>query len=141
KAAKLNLGERLWPEIIFVLAILGSVWALLRRETPLIVLLWSVFLFYALSIAYGGVPIFIPVWWPFSYYNSRYGLQLLPALACGFGLLIFFGSELIGRKPSRRLLWSAAWTLVAVCYFTAWRAVPVCLRETRANGGARMLYE
>ena len=26
------------------------------------------------SIAYGSVPIYIPVWYPFSYYNVRYGL-------------------------------------------------------------------
>ena len=37
--------------------------------------------FYSLSVAYGGVPIFMPVWWPFSYYNVRYGLELLPAFA------------------------------------------------------------
>ena len=37
--------------------------------------------FYALSVAYSGVPIFIPPWWPFSLYNVRYGIQLLPAFA------------------------------------------------------------
>src|SRR5215510_6609710 len=124
KAAKLNLGESPWADTIFALGIFGSLWALLRRELA-IVLLWSMLLFYALSIAYGGVPIFIPVWWPFSYYNTRYGLQLLPAIAWGFGLLIFFVSELIGRKTSRRLLWTAAWTVVLVSHFAAWRAVPV----------------
>jgi hypothetical protein len=140
KTAKLNLGEPPWAGIIFALAIVGSGWALLRRE-PAIVLLWSVLLFYSLSIAHGGVPIFIPVWWPFSYYNTRYGLQLLPALACGVGLLIFFVSEVIARKTSRRLLWTAAWILTLVSYVAAWRAIPICLRETRANGAARTVYE
>ena len=32
-------------------------------------------------IAYGSVPIYIPVWYPFSYYNVRYGLELLPVFA------------------------------------------------------------
>jgi hypothetical protein len=140
KAAKLNLGEPPWAGVIFALGIVGSVWALLRRE-PAILLLWSMMVFYPISIAHGGVPIFIPVWWPFSYYNTRYGLQLLPAIACGFGLDAFFISELIGRKKTRRLLWTAAWTLLLVSYFIAWRAVPTCLRETRANGNARTLYE
>lgn len=140
KTAKLNLGEPPWAAIIFALAIMGSIWALLRRE-PAIVLLWSVLLFYSLSIAYGGVPIFIPVWWPFSYYNTRYGLQLLPAIACGLGLLIFFVSEVIARKTTRRLLWTATWVLILISYVTAWRGVPICLRETRANGAARTLYE
>ena len=44
-------------------------------------LLWAPLPFYALSVAYGSVPIFVPTWWPFSQYNVRYGLQLLPAFA------------------------------------------------------------
>ena len=46
-----------------------------------LLLLWIPVPFYALSVAYSGVPIFMPVWWPFSYYNVRYGLELLPAFA------------------------------------------------------------
>ena len=37
--------------------------------------------FYAYSVAYGSVPIFLPVWFPHSYYNTRYGMELLPAFA------------------------------------------------------------
>jgi hypothetical protein len=32
-------------------------------------------------VAYGSVPIFIPQLWPHSYYNARYGMELLPTLA------------------------------------------------------------
>ncbi len=44
-------------------------------------LLWMPLSFYVYSVAYGSVPIFIPQLWPHSYYNSRYGMELLPALA------------------------------------------------------------
>jgi hypothetical protein len=44
-------------------------------------LLWIPLPFYIYSIAYGSVPIFIPQLWPHSYYNARYGMELLPALA------------------------------------------------------------
>src|SRR6201999_1336581 len=44
-------------------------------------LLWLPLPFYIYSVAYGSVPIFIPQLWPHSYYNSRYGMELLPALA------------------------------------------------------------
>src|ERR1039458_9723900 len=44
-------------------------------------LLWLPLVFYVYSIAYGSVPVFIPQLWPHSHYNSRYGLELLPALA------------------------------------------------------------
>jgi hypothetical protein len=44
-------------------------------------LLWIPLAFYVYSVAYGSVPIFIPQLWPHSYYNARYGMELLPALA------------------------------------------------------------
>jgi hypothetical protein len=44
-------------------------------------LLWIPLAFYVYSVAYGSVPIFIPQLYPHSYYNSRYGMELLPALA------------------------------------------------------------
>jgi len=48
-------------------------------------LLWLPMPFYAYSVAYGSVPIFIPPWWPHAWYNTRYGMELLPALALGVG--------------------------------------------------------
>jgi hypothetical protein len=41
-------------------------------------------------VAYGSVPIFLPVWWPHSFYNTRYGLELLPALSLGVGFAAGF---------------------------------------------------
>src|SRR5437764_15425851 len=62
--------------------LLGTATALLfqRKLWPL-VLLWVTVPFYMLSIAYSGVPLFVPVWWPFSRYNVRYGIEMLPAFA------------------------------------------------------------
>ena len=57
----------------------GAAWLLSKRKFGSLVMLGLPLFFYPLSMAYGGVPIFLPVWWPFSYYNVRYGLQLLPA--------------------------------------------------------------
>ncbi len=37
------------------------------------------------------MPIFFPAWWPHTWYNTRYGLELLPALALGLG----FAAQLI----------------------------------------------
>jgi hypothetical protein len=62
-------------------AALAGVWiALRRRVEPAALLLWLPLAFYVYSIAYGSVPIFIPQLYPHSYYNSRYGMELLPAL-------------------------------------------------------------
>ena len=50
-------------------------------------LLWLPLPFYAYSVAYGSVPIFIPLWWPHSFYNTRYGMEMLPIFALSLGFL------------------------------------------------------
>jgi hypothetical protein len=63
-------------------AALAGLWFAIRRRVMLAsTLLWLPLFFYVYSIAYGSVPIFIPQLWPHSYYNARYGMGLLPALA------------------------------------------------------------
>jgi len=49
--------------------------------------LWLPVPFYAYSVAYSSVPIFLPPWWPHSWYNTRYGMEMLPALALGLGFV------------------------------------------------------
>ena len=71
------------------LALLGTLVSGSRRGRVAL-LLWAPLPFYALSIAYGSVPIFVPTWWPFSEYNLRYGLQFLPAFAVFVPLGISF---------------------------------------------------
>jgi hypothetical protein len=64
-----------------VSAVLG-LWAMVKQRLPRAsLLLWLPLPFYVYSVAYGSVPIFIPQLYPHSYYNARYGIELLPALA------------------------------------------------------------
>jgi hypothetical protein len=63
-------------------AALAGLWiAVRRRMARASLLLWVPLAFYVYSVAYGSVPIFIPQLWPHSYYNARYGMELIPALA------------------------------------------------------------
>lgn len=62
-------------------AVAGLWMALRKRGERASLLLWVPLPFYVYSVAYGSVPIFIPQLWPHSYYNARYGMELLPALA------------------------------------------------------------
>jgi len=67
---------------LLMAAALAGLWiAVRRRMEPASLLLWVPLVFYVYSISYGSVPIFIPQLWPHSYYNARYGMELLPALA------------------------------------------------------------
>lgn len=65
-----------------MLAALLGLWVVLRqRIARASTLLWIPLGFYVYSVAYGSVPIFIPQLYPHSYYNARYGMEMLPALA------------------------------------------------------------
>jgi len=74
-------------------AAVAGLWIALRRGTARAsLLLWVPLAFYVYSVAYGSVPIFIPQLWPHSYYNSRYGMEMLPGAGavcvrgdCGVG--------------------------------------------------------
>jgi len=141
KAAQLNVGEGVTAKLVVVIAALASLLFAFSSQWPIMIVLWSPLLFYALSIAYGSVPIFVPVWWPFSYYNVRYGLELLPAIAAGAGLSCFFITRLWQAKRIGLTAASLVLSCVAFSYADAWRSVPICLREVRANGQTRYLLD
>ena len=139
KAAKLNMAEGYWQLLLVAAVLLGSARILYARPGGWIWLVfWTPLVFYALSIAYGSVPIFLPVWWPFSYYNVRYGLELIPAFAVSLSMLAGQGSKLSIPPRWQFALPVAVIALVAGGYAWSWRATPICLREARANGKARM---
>ena len=152
KAAELNLAEqmrleRLWLALAGLgLLAVGADW---KRWWPTLLLAIPI-PFYALSLAYGGVPIFVPPWWPFSHYNVRYGLQLLPAMVV-FGALGFLfmvevvkSSQSFGAKSSRWMMLSmsfATLALVTASYIGIWQAQPVCYREAAINSRGRQALE
>ena len=138
KTSRLNVAEgrpESWLFTAAFIALLASIyfsrrylrWAILLAPVP----------FYILCIAWGSVPIYQPEWWPFSYYNVRYGLQLLPAIAVFFALACEFAANFV----SYRVVCWAATLLVAVSYFSVWHKTPICLREARVNGGDRLALE
>ncbi len=127
-----------WEWLWLPVAIFGTAAVLfLRRSASTTLLLWLPLPFYAISIAWGGVPMFIPVWWPFSYYNTRYALELLPALA-----MFWVAAAWLLLRSHQGRYWCVAVTVAVLTYVgfsygSVWRTVPICLREVRANGGPR----
>lgn len=98
KVSELDFTTAAWGNPVLMLAALGTAIAWFiqkvgscRRAFAWLLLLWLPVPFYAWSVAYGSVPIFFPAWWPYTWYNTRYGLELLPALALGLG----FAAQLI----------------------------------------------
>jgi hypothetical protein len=142
KAAEANVAEGSLQKLWVVVSIAGSLGVLLLDLNlwPLL-LVWVPLPFYMLSIAYGGVPVFLPTWWPFSFYNVRYGIQLLPAFSVGLVLLLYFATSLGRPKPIKSAVVALAIVFVAASYVSAWRVQPVSYREAWVNSRTRIALE
>jgi hypothetical protein len=151
KAAELNVSESSWPGRLWLtLALLGTIAAAFSAQGRVALLVWAPLPFYVLSIAYGSIPIFLPTWWPFSYYNVRYGLQLLPAFAVfvPLGIVVIVDSAaksarlaaLLARREGAIVLFGIV-GLASACYGAIWRADPICYREAAINSRARVALE
>jgi hypothetical protein len=150
KAAELNVGEVSWLGRSWLfLALVGSLVAGFSGRGRIALFLWAPLPFYALSVAYGSVPIFVPGWWPFSQYNVRYGLQLLPAFAVFVPLGILFLVQSAAKIPRFAVLSSrmhvvaigSVLVLVAGSYAAIWRADPICYREAAINMRGRVALD
>ena len=146
KAAELDAAALAWGNMLLALSLLGTAWGWLttrRHAFGWALILWMPVLFYAYSVAYGSAPIFLPVWWPFSWYNTRYGMELLPALALS---LAFAAQFVLAAVREFKTSWVkyAAGLLFAIVMLNAWKMVrerPVVYVEGTTNVNARRSYE
>ncbi len=136
KSAQLNMANGNWGRFWLAAALLAlaiAAWQLRAQSAELVLLLlWVPLVFYALSIAYGSVPLHVYTWWPFATFNQRYGLQLLPMFAVSAGVLaasvFLLGS---GWRQVGKLALLVA--LVVISYASVWKAGPQCLQEAQRN--------
>ncbi len=70
------------------LGAVGSVVAVVRRQWWLVGFLALAPAFYVISLHGSGTPIHVPHLWPHSYYNTRYGMAVIPLLAFGGAALV-----------------------------------------------------
>jgi hypothetical protein len=89
------------------------------------------------------VPIFIPQLWPHSYYNSRYGMEMLPALA----VFTFLTMDCVQRRWSEahplgmRVFQPIALLLIAVNAVGMIYHLPLVLKEAVVNSTTRVAFE
>ncbi len=120
-----------------VIALAGILAALARRAFWPLVLLVLPGAFYVWSMySTGGTPIFIPVLKPFSHYNSRYGLAVLPLLALAAAAIVA-----VLPRPVR----AYAAILVVLASATPWLLHPspanwVTWEESRVNSESRRAW-
>jgi len=121
---------------LFWMAVAGAAAALWKRAFRPLFLLCLPPVFYLWSIHSSGTPIYVPPLWPHSYYNTRYGLALLPAAA-------FAAGALVAVAPKR-------WRPAAACAALAlgagpWLVAPhpggwVTWKESEVNSQARRAW-
>jgi len=139
RAATLGAASQGVVEWIFFWAALIGTVVIVRRNKSLrsvALLIWFPLPFYAWSIAYGSVPVFIPPWGPNSWYNTRYGMELLPAFAI-FPVAALFA---IARSRQTIFLW-IGWLLAAANAAALAHATPLVLQEAIANSATRVPFE
>jgi hypothetical protein len=131
-AAQLCAGS--W---LAVIAVVSSVFALYRRAFWALALLAlpGVFFLWAMHST-GGSPVFLPVLKPFSYYNTRYGVAVLPLFALA-------AAALVTLAPPRARRWTA--TLLAIAASVPWLLHPspaawITWEESRVNSEARRAW-
>ncbi len=90
--------------------------------------------FYIWSMHSSGTPIFVPTLWPFSYYNTRYAIAVLPLVAFAAGALVtlvpararFTAALLLGALPG------AVWMVQ--------HDPAVCWKESEVNSTSRRAW-
>ncbi|GAC1506652.1 MAG: hypothetical protein NVS1B11_06750 [Terriglobales bacterium] len=142
KCAELNLAPKDWGRL-WLAVLLAAVIVPLRSRRRLypLLMLGVPIPFYALSIAFSGVPIYLPTWWPFSFYNMRYGLELLPAFAVGAGSLVNFALISIRSVRAKIVVLVVTVICVAGSYTAVWYGGPVCFQEAWINSRDRIPME
>jgi hypothetical protein len=120
-----------------VLGVAGMLAAFLKRAFWPMFFLALVPTFYLLSMVYsGGTPIFVPLLPPNSYYNTRYGLCVLPLAALAAAGLV----ALLPRSAR-----PAAALMTVLISVAPWIAYPraeswITLKETLVNHGPRRAW-
>jgi 4-amino-4-deoxy-L-arabinose transferase-like glycosyltransferase len=151
KAAELGAAPPRLGNVLLVAALAGAAVAVRRRQArAVLALFWLPWAFYAYSVAYGSVPIFIPPWPPWAWYNTRYGLELLPAFALGLAFAADAALAWLGRHTRSNLLpgvrpaavaLGTMLVLVAFNSIALLRARPLVFDEAVVNSRTRIPFE
>jgi 4-amino-4-deoxy-L-arabinose transferase-like glycosyltransferase len=106
-------------------------------------LLWLPLPFYVYSVSYGSVPIFIPQLYPHSFYNSRYGMEMLPAFSIFLAFALYKLAAMAKEKQplAERFMQPVALMLCALNLLFMLHSVPLVLKEAMVNSRGRLAFE
>ena len=106
-------------------------------------LFWLPLPFYVYSVSYGSVPIFIPQLYPHSFYNSRYGMEMLPAFAVFTAFALYkLAVSLKAKQPLvARVMQPVSLALIALNLLFMLHSIPLVLKEALVNSRGRLALE
>ena len=119
-----------------LMALAGAAVALSRRIFWPLLLLLLPGLHVIWSMHSGVVPIFMPHLWPFSYYNTRYGLGVLPLLALSAAALVTLAPPRLRALASVAVLLAASAWWIAHPHHESW----ITWSESLANSQGRRAW-
>lgn len=146
KTAEMGAVPLCWGNVLLWLSVAGTgvaVWRQRQKQIAAALLLWIPLPFYAYSIAYGSVPIFIPLWWPHSWYNVRYGMEMIPVFALFLAFLVAQCAAFAAKRWPRSGHWVVllAAALIVADSIALMRARPLVLQEAVNNSRTRIPFE
>ncbi len=115
--------------LIACVAVRKARWPALLLVLPGVFYVWSMH-------SSGGTPIFVPDLWPNTYYNSRYGLALFPALAFGAAVLVSLVPARAQRLAAAAVVLAAAIPWLIQPRPDAW----ITWKESQVNSVARRAW-
>src|SRR6185437_4342124 len=135
-----------WGRFLVVMSLLGTAWGWLTTRNKSF--LWTLFLwfpvpFYAYSVSFGSVPIFLPVWWPHSWYNTRYGMEMVPAFALGLAFAAQFVIAAAREFKPQSIPYTAAalYVIILLDQYAVLRDHPLTYVEGVKNIESRRKFE
>jgi Dolichyl-phosphate-mannose-protein mannosyltransferase len=112
---KLVIGA--WPLELAILGLVAWLTDARERARRSVALLLLVLLpFYVNAMAYAAIPLYVPTLFPYTYYNLRYGLEVLPAVAI---ISSFIVSPSLPRGTRKALGGAIMAVIFLQCFITA----------------------
>jgi Dolichyl-phosphate-mannose-protein mannosyltransferase len=132
----LTAGRLCAGSVLLLVGLIGTAFAVRTKACVPVLFLLLTPLFYIVSMdSSGGSPIYVPVLWPNSYYNTRYGIAVVPFAA-------FAAGALVTRIPPR---WRRAAFALPCLTLLPWLLHPgmdnvICWKESEVNSRARRAW-
>ncbi len=130
-----NAGKLCAGWSLVILGCIGTVCAAKKKVFAPLLYLVLIPIFYVWSVHSSGLPIHVPELWPFSYYNTRYGIAVVYLAAFAAGAIPFI-------LPQRVKAYVWLLTLIAVL---PWLTHPspenwICWKESQVNSESRRAW-